>query len=261
MRPIAIAISIPILAGCSILTYRQIQYWRDTVTLFSHAAKVTTNNSSAEFFIGLALDKQGEPNKAIKRYQAALAMNPYDPVSHYNLAQLLRNAGQWQAAADHYRATLQLRPADINARLNLANVLPQLGRPAEAVQLYNDVLQIEPDSSEALNNLAWILATSSDEKIRDGSRAVQLAQRACELTQFKITALVGTLAATYAEAGQFTEAVATAEKACALAAGSKDTKLLQKNQELLALYRAGQPYREIQPEPASHSGAVPPQPN
>jgi Flp pilus assembly protein TadD len=81
-------------------------------------------------------------------------------------------------------------------------------------------------------------------KLRDGARAVQLAERACNLTGFKQTAIVGTLGAAYAEAGRFTEAVATAEKACALAEKSGETELLKKNQELLGLYKEGKAYVE-----------------
>ena len=73
---------------------------------------------------------------------------------------------------------------------------------------------------------------------------MRLAERACELTKYQTTLLVGTLAAAYAEAGRFAEAVATAQKACALASKAKDQALLRKNQELLELYRAGRPYRE-----------------
>jgi hypothetical protein len=97
---------------------------------------------------------------------------------------------------------------------------------------------------ETLNNLAWRLATSPDAKVRDGARAVQLAERACKLTSNKTTIYLGTLAATYAEAGRFDEAMATAQKACDLAAQHGETNLLQKNQKLLELYRQHQPYRE-----------------
>jgi tetratricopeptide (TPR) repeat protein len=242
-------IAVALLALCCLLTHRQIQYWRDTVTLFSHAAAVTANNSTAEFFVGLGLEKQGEPARAMVHYRAALAINPYEFQAHYNLAQLLRKSGEWQAAAEHYAAVLRMRPNDGKARLNLANALPHLGRAKEAVLLYGEVLQTDPDSIEAANNLAWLLATTTEAELRDGPRAVQLARHACELTQFKMTTLVGTLAAAYAEAGGFAEAVATVEKACALAAEANEQALLKKNQELLALYREGKPYRESVAQP------------
>ena len=234
-----------LLAACCLLTRRQVQYWRDTVTLFSHAAAVTANNSTAEFFVGLGLEKLGEPGEAMVHYQASLAINPFEEQAHYNLAQLLRKSGNWQQAADHYIAALQTHPADSKSRLNLANVLPHLGRAREAILLYGDVLQADPDSIEAANNLAWLLATTEEAELRNGPRAVQLAQHACELTQYKMTTLVGTLAAAYAEAGRFPDAVTTVEKACALAAEAGDKALLKKNQELLELYRLGQPYREM----------------
>jgi len=106
------------------------------------------------------------------------------------------------------------------------------------------VLQIKPDSPEVLNNLAWLLATCPDAHIRDGVQAVKYAERACELTHTNVTILVGTLAAAYAEAGRFDDAMATAQKACALASAAGEQDLLQKNQELLALYLKHQPYHE-----------------
>jgi hypothetical protein len=96
----------------------------------------------------------------------------------------------------------------------------------------------------ALNNLAWILATNPDPTVRNGAKAINYARRACDLTNFRITIPLGTLAAAYAEAGQFTEAVATAEKACHLASEAHEATLLQRNQQLLELYRSGKPARE-----------------
>ena len=95
-----------------------------------------------------------------------------------------------------------------------------------------------------LNNLAWKLATSEKTNIRNGKRAVQLAEHACVLTQYGVTPMVGTLAAAYAEAERYDDAIATAQKACALAEKSREQDLLIRNQELLALYRSHQPYHE-----------------
>jgi len=99
----------------------------------------------------------------------------------------------------------------------------------------------------ALNNLAWLLATHPDEKIRNGPRAVEMAKRACELTKWTQPFLIGTLAAAYAEAGQFGDAVAMGEKARDLARANKLDEVAKKNGELLELYRAGKPLRESQP--------------
>jgi hypothetical protein len=95
-----------------------------------------------------------------------------------------------------------------------------------------------------MNNLAWLLATSPDASVRDGARAVRLAERACEITGYQQTILVGTLAAAYAEAGRFDDAIATAGKACTLASASGEQDLLQKTRQLLELYRAHKPYHQ-----------------
>jgi hypothetical protein len=121
-------------------------------------------------------------------------------------------------------------------------VFLHLNRPKDAVAQFEAVLDVDPDNTEALNNLAWLFAAHRDAEVRNGPRAVQLAEHCCRLTN--LTVMVGTLAAAYAEAGRFPDAVATAEKACAQAERNGETGLLEKNRELLELYRAGKPYHE-----------------
>jgi hypothetical protein len=96
----------------------------------------------------------------------------------------------------------------------------------------------------ALNNLAWKLATSSDQNFRNGALAVKGAERACRETNYQVTTMVGTLAAAYAEADRFDEAITIGEKACQLASESAETNLLRVNKELVGLYQAHQPYHE-----------------
>ena len=100
---------------------------------------------------------------------------------------------------------------------------------------------------------AELLATAPDASVRNGPEAVRHAEEACRLTRYCATRLVGNLAAAYAEAGRFPEAIATAQKACARAANNP--ALLERNRQLLELYRKGQPYHE--PPPAAQP--TPPQ--
>ena len=93
-----------------------------------------------------------------------------------------------------------------------------------------------------LNNLAWILATSSDDHIRDGPLAVELARRACELTSYRMPIPMITLAAAYAESGRFEDAISMARDASTLAGQLGQTNLLDRNQQLLELYRSYKPY-------------------
>ena len=104
------------------------------------------------------------------------------------------------------------------------------------------VLAIKPDEVEALNNLAWILATDPDAVVRNGVEAVQRAERACQLTGYKQPSMISTLAAAYAEAGRFPEAVTTAEMAVKMQIANGETHLADINNQLLILYRSGKPY-------------------
>ena len=99
--------------------------------------------------------------------------------------------------------------------------LEEKGDLAGAIAAYRKTLEDYPRFSVPLNNLAWLLATVSDARLRSGAEAVDLAERACAVTQYRRTVFVGTLAAAYAEAGRFEEAIATAERACKLAAGAR----------------------------------------
>ena len=143
----------------------------------------------------------------------------------------------------HYQKALQINPTARKPITTLASRSSK-GQVDEAISHYQKALQIKPDFLDVLNNLAWLLATSPDAHIRDGVQAVKYAGRACELTHFGVTPFVGTLAAAYAEAGRFDDAITTAQKACALAAAAGEQELLEKNQKLLALYRAHRPYHE-----------------
>jgi hypothetical protein len=95
-----------------------------------------------------------------------------------------------------------------------------------------------------LNNLAWILATDRGVTNRNGAEAVQLAQRACVLTGYQTPVLIGTLAAGYAEAGRFKEAVDTARRARDLALAARQPDVAEKNRQLLGLYQSGRAYHQ-----------------
>jgi Flp pilus assembly protein TadD len=95
-----------------------------------------------------------------------------------------------------------------------------------------------------LNDLAWILATAPDDRLRNGAEAVTLAERACHVSDFEEAQFIGTLAAAYAEAGRFENAIRAGEKAKAMAAAAGQKELVEKNRQLLELYRAGKPYRD-----------------
>jgi len=152
----------------------------------------------------------------------------------------------------------QVDPGVARADIEIAIRLIAGGDFARAIAQYRRVLKTHPDLLLALNELAWVLAAGCDASLRNGPEAVQLAEKACRLTRYCEPHMVNTLAAAYAEAGRFSEAIATAEKACARAAASGDRALLERNQQLLELFRRGQPYHE--PAAAPQAQHTPQQP-
>ena len=117
------------------------------------------------------------------------------------------------------------------------------GEPELAIRDYRKAIELEA-SPEMLNNLAFVLATHQDARLRDGPEAVRLAERACQLTDYKAADFLDTLAAAYAEIGQFAKAVRTVEKALELASGSGNEKLTKDIRAKLELYKAKRPHRE-----------------
>ena len=142
----------------------------------------------------------------------------------------------------HYQKALQINPDYAEAHNNLGNALRQMGRMDEAIAHYQRALQIKPDNAEVQNNLAWVLATCPQASLRNGNKAVELAQRANQLTGDGNPVVLGTLAAAYAEAGRFPEAVETAQRALQLAETQSNTALADAIRSQLKLYQAGIPF-------------------
>ena len=213
----------------------------------SQAIEKFPRHAQAHINLGNALLKTGQTGAAIEEYRKTLDL-PFDHAeSHYSIASALRQKGDVEAAIIQYRKALELRPDYANAHNNLGNALRQQGRIAEAVHEYEAALKSNPDSDLAANNLAWILATSSDSSMRDGARAVQLAERAVLATDGKDPVLLHTLAAAYAENREFDKAVAAAQEALAIAEANGIRSLAESLRSKLALYQAGSPYHETLP--------------
>jgi Flp pilus assembly protein TadD len=222
--------------------------YTEAVEHFVASLQSNPDNPDAQSNLGQTLALQGKFKEAEPHYLAALKRKPDDPETHKRFATLLIQQGRTREALYHQRMalTFSLKP-DIRMRLDYATLLHQTGNPRQAVAQLRQALLLQPDSVEALNNLAWLLATASDDKLRDGAEAVRLAERASRLPPVKEMCVPGTLAAAYAESGRFPEAVATAEKAVEMETAAGETRLAAINRQLLRFYRAGKPFHEPPP--------------
>ena len=140
-----------------------------------------------------------------------------------------------------FRRAIELDPGSCRAQFVFGETLYLQKRYAEAVQAYGEALKAQAAFHPACNELAWILATCPDDKVRDGKRAIKLATRACEFTNWKVGNYLDTLAAAYAEAGQFDEAVRFQKKV--LADPAFDAKLTPEAKRRLELYQRKKPLR------------------
>ncbi|KAG0506575.1 MAG: Beta-barrel assembly-enhancing protease [Candidatus Udaeobacter sp.] len=211
---------------------------RNTETHYSLGAALIQNN------LGNAFARKQLSDEAINHLQEAVRLRPDYADAYFNLGSVLFQQGRIDQAIAQWQKALAIRPRDAEAHRNLASALRKQGNVKGAIAEYEQALNITPEDRVALNNLAWILATSSDASMRDGARAVTLGVKAVQASEGKDPNFVRTLAAARAEAGQFAEAVATAETAKALASTQNKPELASRLQEEIALYRARLALRE-----------------
>jgi len=197
--------------------------------------------------LGTAFFKKGKVVDAIAQYQAAIKIQPDNAEIHNNLAYALLQMGEVEAAMEQSREALKIQPDYAKARKNLGAALFQQGRVDEAIIQFQKALTIQPGLVEAqsdLAHIAWVLATSPDPSVRNGTKAVELAEQTDRLASGRNPAMAATLAAAYAEAGQFPEAITTAQRALQLAASQNNPALVAALEAQLKLYQAGFPFHD-----------------
>jgi tetratricopeptide (TPR) repeat protein len=209
------------------------------------AVRMQPNDPDAQVALANALVQKRRIDDAIVHYEKAVAMRPDYFLARYGLGHALLEKGKLDAAIEHSRAALLIQPNNADCHTVLAIALDEKGQLAEAVIQYEKALEISPKSVSALNNLAWLLATGSNASLRNGARAIQLAREADELSGGTNALVLRTLAAAYAEAGQFGEAIENARTAMQLGRSQGDDSLGAELQQQIALYELGLPYREM----------------
>jgi tetratricopeptide (TPR) repeat protein len=180
-------------------------------------------------------------------FQKALAFQPDYAAAHYNLGNALFLKGQVDEAILHYQRALAIQPDYAKACNNLGTALLQKGQVDEAVIHFQKALALQSGFVEAQNGLAhcaWILATSPDPSVRNGTKAVELARQTDQLSGGNNPVMVATLAAAYAEAGRFPEAITTAQRAVQLAASQNNAAMTAAFEAQLKLYQAGSAFRD-----------------
>ena len=222
-----------------------IPHFRKALEALPDSASVRANLFDALINSGRSLAMKGSIDEALDRFQEAVAITPDSAEAHNGLAVVLARKGRVEEAVAHFEKAVAIKPDFAEPYYNLGDTLFYLeGKPAEALEAWRAVLRIDPDHVAVLNQTAWLLATSPDASLRDGAQAVTLAERAARLTQGRQPAILDTLAAAYAEAGRFQEAVQVSTQLLELARQQNNRKMTGALEERLALYQAGTPFRE-----------------
>ena len=178
--------------------------------------------------------------------------NPKDSLTMLQLGTLYTGMKKYEKAVETFTAIMADRPDDMDAIRGRADALLNLGRRAGAIADYERALKLQPHDVGLLNNFAWVLATAPEDNLRNGHRALALATDACRQTDYKQDYILSTLAAAYAETGDFESARRWA--AAAVDAKPSERAPVSRKDELkkeLQSYQANKPWREALPEPES----------
>ena len=266
-----------VLAGCVWMTCLQLRHWRNSVTLLQRVVQVEPNNFVGRLMLGNTFLEARQLDAALREYQAALRLRsdypdawlragavlieqgkpaeampyllqaiqlaPAWPEPQRRLALALQRQGRSEEARAAYQKLITLMPTTAEGCRDLADMLAEGQQFAEAVHYYQEALRLKPDFEPVLNNLAMLRASCPQAEFRDGHEAVQLAEAACRLSQRRNPSYLGALAAAYAEAGRFSDAVKTIQEAQALARASGADELLPLQTRMLEQFRAGRPFR------------------
>jgi tetratricopeptide (TPR) repeat protein len=219
----------------------------EAIAQYQKAIEISPDDAEARYNLGVEYFQNGELDKAIEQYRKVLETNPDADQARNNLAIALYKKGQVGEAIQQYQKALETNPRYADAHNNLGAALMQAGRVAEAIDQYRKALEAQPQNVDALNALAWVLATCPQASLRDGAGAVQLAQKAVQLAGGENPPTLRTLAAAYAEAGQYAQAVQTARRAMQLANAQGSAPLAGTLEQELELYQIDTPVREGRP--------------
>ncbi len=225
----------------------------EAIAHFQKALQINPSYAEALNNLGLILADRGLLDEAIARFQTALEIDPSYAETHNNLANAMAILGRFDEAIPHYQKALEIDRDHESIRQNLGLAAAQREEMRKTLAEKRELLRARPDDLALLNETAWMLATNPNASLRNGAEAVKLAQRAVQLTDAREPVVLGTLAAAYAEASRFPEAVQTARKALDLATQQNKQPLVESIKAKISLYEAGTPFRAMPQFPAAGS--------
>jgi tetratricopeptide (TPR) repeat protein len=207
------------------------------------ALRLKPDYAEAYDTLGGVLARKGQMDAAQAAFEQAITLQPQAAEPRYHLASVLMQKGKPAEAAAQYAGALARKPDYAEAHLDLGWLRETQGRYREALAQYRRAAALQPEEAMPKNNLAWVLATCPDPALRDGLTAVKLATEAYRLTAGADANVLETLAAAYAEHGQYTDAMQAGEAALKLAEAAHNAAQAQALRTEMAGYAKSQPWR------------------
>ncbi len=216
------------------------------ITDFTEAIRLDPKYEPAYNLRGIAWGKKGEYEKAIANFTEAIRLNPKNPKVYDARGLASLEKGELDKAIADCSEAIRLNPKDADAYGTRGFAWRKKGEYDKAIADFNQAVAVNPKDAFAYNDLAWLYATCPDKKHRDGKKAVENANKAYQLTEGKNFGCIDTLAAAYAESGDFKKAREWETKVIELAATDKSVTVKNKADAAsrLELYRQNKPYRE-----------------
>jgi protein O-mannosyl-transferase len=263
------------------VTYQRNKVWADGLTLWSDCVAKSPNRPRPNYNLACALYDKADYEQAIKYYNKTLQLDPNYFDAFEGLASAYLSEEKITEAIEYCNKVISLNPKaarayyiyyikglalyrqnlleqaianfqksiEINPRFDkiyndLATIYNRQGQIEKAVFYWNKAIQINPERPEPLNNLAWLRATHPDKKYRNFAESIRLAEKANKITDYKQPDFLDTLAAAYADAGQFDKATSFSEKAVESAVAQGNNTLAETIKSRLDLYKMRQPFRD-----------------
>jgi tetratricopeptide (TPR) repeat protein len=205
------------------------------------AAPKGKNIATVYYNRGVEWDAKKDYDRAIADYSEAIKLNSKYAEAFNNRGRMYRAKRERDLALADYESAIRLAPKRGLYHRSRGNVLMDMREYEKALASFNEAVKLDANDADAADSAAWLMASAPDAKLRNGKRAVELAMKACELTQWKNGSYVDTLAAAYAEAGDYGEAVRRQQQA--LAVPEFEQAEGKNARARLALYKASKPVR------------------
>jgi len=157
-REVYLASAAAVIFAIGLVSWAQVQHWRDSVSLFEHTVRVTENNSSTHYNLGNVYARKGDFSKAMNQYRQALSINPHYADVHNSMGVILFQRGRTEEAISEYRTALRLKPSYADAFFNLGVALAAEGKIDRAMNCYRRALELKPQLAAVHNNLGILLA-------------------------------------------------------------------------------------------------------